>query len=73
MFPIQSSSAASSNFPVKPSSVWAECEADPDFVANCFEGDDTVSLLPRSSNRENNNKKASDDEEKTELFAVTPL
>lgn len=72
MLPIQSSAAASSNFTIKPSSVWMECGADPDFLANCFEADKTLSFLPMSSNRESNNKKAYDDEDKTELL-VTPV
>ncbi|XP_037338344.2 RILP-like protein 1 isoform X2 [Pungitius pungitius] len=34
-------------------SVWVECGADPGFLANCFERDESPSLLPRSSKRLN--------------------
>lgn len=66
--PFQPSAApAPSNSTVKPHSVWMECGADSDFLANCFKRDETVSPLPRSSDGENKN----DDEDTTELFLVT--
>uniref|UniRef100_A0A1A7WAP9 RILP-like protein 1 n=2 Tax=Iconisemion striatum TaxID=60296 RepID=A0A1A7WAP9_9TELE len=38
---------------VKPKSVWVECRGDPGFVAKCFECDKSLSLLPKSANKEN--------------------
>uniref|UniRef100_A0A1A8VAT7 RILP-like protein 1 n=1 Tax=Nothobranchius furzeri TaxID=105023 RepID=A0A1A8VAT7_NOTFU len=38
----------------KPKSVWVECRGDPGFVAKCLECDKSLSLLPKSANKDNN-------------------
>lgn len=53
---ITSPSATLSN-PIKPKSVWMECEGDPGFVAKCLECDKSLSILPKSANREKNEEK----------------
>ncbi|XP_068167485.1 RILP-like protein 1 isoform X2 [Antennarius striatus] len=49
---MDSSAVPPSNSIIKPSSVWAECGGDPDFLASCFEFVETSSPLPTSSNIE---------------------
>ncbi|XP_069577655.1 RILP-like protein 1 isoform X1 [Brachyistius frenatus] len=48
---------------IKPNSVWVECGGDPSFLANCLERDQSLSLLPRSANRENNEEEGDEDED----------
>ncbi|TNM89641.1 hypothetical protein fugu_003875 [Takifugu bimaculatus] len=38
--------AAESNSPIQARSVWVECGSDPSFVANCYEPNKTLYLLP---------------------------
>ncbi|KAM8886337.1 RILP-like protein 1 isoform 3-T3 [Spinachia spinachia] len=49
--PASSLMTSSSSNCIKPNSVWVECGADPGFLANCFERDKSLSLLPRLSKR----------------------
>lgn len=63
--------AAPSDLSRKESSVWAECGADPDFLASSFEQDDNLPFLPRSSNGEDY-ERSSDDEKLADMFLVTP-
>lgn len=70
--PLSSAVAAPSDLSRKESSVWAECGADPDFLANSFEQDDNLSFLPRSSNGEDYGRRSSDDEKLADMFLVTP-
>lgn len=70
--PLTSAVAAASDLSRKESSVWAECGADPDFLASSFEQDDNLSFLPRSSSGEDYERRSSDDEKLADMFLVTP-
>lgn len=70
--PLSSAVAAPSDLSRKESSVWAECGADPDFLASSFEQDDNLSFLARSSNGEDYERRSSDDEKLADMFLVTP-
>lgn len=61
-------SAAALSKPFKPNSVWVECGEDPGFLANCFEGDKSLSLLPGSANRDNNEEEGIEDRDGTALL-----
>lgn len=52
------------------SSVWAECGADHDFLADRIEQDEELSFLPKSSIAEVFEKRSSDEEESSEIFLV---
>ncbi|XP_022613489.1 RILP-like protein 1 isoform X2 [Seriola dumerili] len=68
---ITSSEAAPSNS-FKPDSVWVECRRDPVFMANCYDGNKSPSLLSRSSNRENKEVEGDEDEDTTALSLKAP-
>ncbi|XP_023266469.1 RILP-like protein 1 isoform X1 [Seriola lalandi dorsalis] len=71
MSQIQSSEAAPSNS-FKSDSVWVECRRDPVFMANCYDGNKSPSLLSRSSNRENKEVEGDEDEDTTALSLKAP-
>lgn len=56
---------------IKPNSVWMECGGDPGFLANCFECENSPSILPRSSNRGNDEEEGNKDEDTTAFSLVT--
>lgn len=65
--PIMCPTEVTSN-PLQIKSVWAECGADPDFVANCIKRDRSLSLISTSANRETNEEGRDEDEDMTALF-----
>lgn len=72
--PLASALAApSSTLSRQESSVWAECGADRDFLANAFEQDEDLYFLPRSSSTWGLEKRSSDDEKSTEILLVKLL
>lgn len=71
--PLASALAAPSTLSRQESSVWAECGADRDFLANAFEQDEDLYFLPRSSSAGGLEKRSSDDEKSTEMFLVKLL
>ncbi|XP_028270370.1 RILP-like protein 1 [Parambassis ranga] len=71
--PLVSTEATAALSESKLNSVWAECGGDPDFLAHCFECDKSISLLPRSANREDHDEDEGDDDEgATALFLRGP-
>lgn len=66
--PLASALAAPSTLSRQESSVWAECGADRDFLANAFEQDEDLYFLPRSSSAGGLEKRSSDDEKSREIF-----
>ncbi|XP_047447891.1 RILP-like protein 1 [Mugil cephalus] len=50
-----------------PNSVWAECGGDPGFLANCFEQEKSISVVPRLAKREHNVKEGDEDEDTSAL------
>ncbi|XP_035496018.2 RILP-like protein 1 isoform X3 [Scophthalmus maximus] len=57
---------------IKPNSVWMECGGDPGFLANCFECENSPSILPRSSNRGNDEEEGNKDEDTTAFSLKVP-
>lgn len=71
--PLASALAVQSTLSRQESSVWAECGADHDFLANAFEQDEDLSFLPRSFSAGDLEKRSSDDGKSREMFLVKLL
>lgn len=71
--PLASALAAPSTLSRQESSVWAECGADRDFLANPFEQEEDLYFLPRASSAGGLEKRSSDDEKSREMFLVKLL
>lgn len=57
---------------IKPNSVWVECGGDPGFLANCFESDNSPSLLPTSSKRAMNEEERDEEKNMAALLLKVP-
>lgn len=68
--PLASALEVPSTLSRQESSVWAECGADHDFLADIIEQDEDFPFLPRSSIADVLDKRSSDDEESREIFLV---
>ncbi|XP_029915233.1 RILP-like protein 1 [Myripristis murdjan] len=60
--------AAAAADPIKQNSVWVECGGDVGFLADCFESDNSHSVLPRSTNRGLNEEDGGEDEDTAALL-----
>ncbi|XP_028312837.1 RILP-like protein 1 [Gouania willdenowi] len=64
--------AASTSTCLKPKSVWAECEEDPDFLKTCFERDKSLLILPQTVSGERVEEEEDEEEETTALSQKVP-
>lgn len=72
-WPLGSDLTAPSTLSRQESSVWAECGADHDFLADAFEQDEDLSFPPESSSARSLDERSSDDEKSREMFLVKLL
>lgn len=71
--PLASALAAPSTLSRQESSVWAECGAGHDFLADDFEQDEGLSFPLGSSSAGGLEKRSSEDKKSGEMFLVKPL